>query len=286
MAVAADRNASRQPAAPSPEPGLRAHALADHVLRELDAAIAHLAWRGSRVHAGVHLARKALRRTRATIALGAAGLGPGAELLDRELRRVNRGLSPLRDVQALVETLDRLIDSGYDAATTQLLQRVRRVAHARRSKVAHEILASDPALAARRAMLDVLRDAMQALPWQALMPEQIEAAREYSRQRLRAARLRAIKRARDEDWHRWRRRARRVAQQRSALIAIGMDPDQLDQADEFDKRTTERLGLAQDLALLIARCGRDSPFSKVDRTALRAFAKPKLARLRRKLASR
>jgi CHAD domain-containing protein len=280
MAAAADRNTSRPSADMAPGPGLCAHAVA-----ELDTAIAHLAWRGSRVHEGVHLARKALRRTRATIALGGEVLGPGAELVDRELRGLNRGLSPLRDLQALVETLDRLIDAGYDAAVTRLLRHVRRAAMEHRSKGAQEMLETDPALASRRALLDTLRAAMLVLPWSALLPEQIEAAHAYSQNRLKEARQRAVKSARDKDWHRWRRRARRVSQQRRALRAIGTEPDTVGKGHDFDKRTTERLGLAQDLVLLIAGCGDDSPFSKDDRVALRAFAEPELARLRRRIAA-
>jgi hypothetical protein len=68
-------------------------ALRDYGAAELDSALAHLAWRGGRLHAGVHQARKSLRRARAVLALGMPALGPGAELLGREFGRVNRRLS-------------------------------------------------------------------------------------------------------------------------------------------------------------------------------------------------
>ena len=54
--------------------------------------------------------------------------------------------------------------------------------------------------------------------------------------------------------------------------------------DAFDKRTTEHLGQAQDLSLLLAHCGRRSPFSKRDRRALRSRAEPALQRLRRRIS--
>lgn len=280
MPATTDR-AGPQPPTSAPGPGLRTYATA-----ELDSALAHLAWRGGRVHEGVHLARKALRRTRATLALGAAALGGQSERIDKRLRRLNRGLSLLRDAQALVETLDRLISSDYgDAAITSLLQSARSEAAARRIEVAQGILGADPALGERRAALGALRAALAALPWEALTAAQIETVHEHSQRRLHDARLRALKSDDDDDWHRWRRRARRVSQQRRALTAIGVDPDHLTDDDGFDKRTTERLGAAQDLTLLIEHCGRDSPFSKAHRAALHAFAKPELARLRRKIAA-
>ncbi|HJW47557.1 MAG TPA: CHAD domain-containing protein [Lysobacter sp.] len=264
----------------APGPGLCTYATA-----ELDSALAHLAWRGGRVHEGVHLARKALRRTRAALALGVAALGAQSQRIDKRLRRLNRGLSLLRDAQALVETLDRLIRSDYGDAAITLLQSARREAAARRIEVAQRILGADPALGERRSALRALRAALAALPWEALTTAQIDTEREHAQRRLHDARLRALNSDVDDDWHRWRRRARRVSQQRRALTAIGVDPDHLKGDDGFDKRTTERLGAAQDLTLLIDHCGRDSPFSKPHRAALQAFAKPELARLRRKIAA-
>ena len=264
----------------APGPGLRAYAT-----EELDSALVHLAWRGGRVHEGVHLARKAMRRTRATLALGAAALGTQSQRIDKRLRRLNRGLSLLRDAQALVETLDRLIRSDYDDAVITLLQSARREAAARRIDVAKRILGADPALGERRSALRTLREALSALPWEALTAEQIETAREHSQRRLHDARLRALNDGDDADWHRWRRRARRVSQERRALAAVGVDPEHLEGDHGFDKHTTERLGVAQDLALLIEHCGRNSPFSKPHRAALHAFAAPELARLRRKIAA-
>ena len=57
-------------------------ALRDYGLAELAVAIHGLAMRGGRVHAGIHQARKAIRRTRAMLTLGGTALGPGARLVD------------------------------------------------------------------------------------------------------------------------------------------------------------------------------------------------------------
>jgi len=91
-------------ACPPRDPGT---ALRDYGLAELATAMDALANRGRHVHHGVHLARKAIRRTRAMLALGKPVLGPGARLIDHQLRDVNRRMSSLRDAHALVETLVR-----------------------------------------------------------------------------------------------------------------------------------------------------------------------------------
>lgn len=264
--------------------GAAGTALRDYACTHLDIAIARLGWRGGRLHAGVHQARKALRRTRATLALGAGALGPGADRIDRQLRRINEGLSGLRDAQALVETLDRQLAVDHDDATVRLLHRARRVAATTRATAARDAQAREPGLAECRARLRELRAAMVALPWSGLLPAHLRDRFADSQARMRRARRRAIASGRDDDWHRWRRRARRVSQQRRALAAWTLDGELAPGENAIDKRTAELLGAAQDLSLLLEHCGRRSVFSPPDRRALRRFAKPELARLRRRIA--
>lgn len=95
--------AETPPVAPPPGRSLREFALA-----ELDRAAAQLACEGEARHAGVHQARKSLRRVRATLALARRALGEPGRRLDEDLARLCRGLSALRDGQALVEALQRL----------------------------------------------------------------------------------------------------------------------------------------------------------------------------------
>lgn len=192
-------------------------ALRDYAMAELDSAIAGLGWRGGRIHAGVHQARKALRRVRATLALGGDALGPGAALVSREVRKVNRGLSTLRDAQALVETLDRLIALQLPLDILQSLRRARRVTAERRAVGARAALAEDPQLIARRDLLTALRGAMLALPWERVALPHVQTALAYSFDRIVRAQARAKDGNDDEDWHRWRRRARRLSQQHRAL---------------------------------------------------------------------
>jgi hypothetical protein len=131
-------------------------------------------------------------------------------------------------------------------------------------------------------MLDVLRAALPALDWTRPTPAGLRMAVADSDLRSHEAKLRAYETGQDDDWHRWRRRARRASQQRRALEALGL-PVPEDSA-RFDKRTTHRLGQAQDLSLLLDHCRADSPFSKEDRTALRERARPALQRARRRIA--
>ncbi|MBC7990663.1 MAG: CHAD domain-containing protein [Luteimonas sp.] len=215
--------------------------------------------------------------------MGGTAFGPGAALVDREVRKANRGLSTLRDVQALVETLDRLIAPQLPLDILQLLRRARRNAAARRAIQARAALADDPQLASRRDLLVALRGAMLALPWQRVDLAQVQSALEYSIGRIVRAQARAQGSHDDEDWHCWRRRERRLSQQRRALKAGGIAPAV--DLPKADKRIATRLGAAQDLGLLREHCGRDSPFAKPDRVRLKRYADSELARQRAAIAN-
>jgi len=244
-------------------------------------AIRLLGWRGARLHAGVHRARKALRLTRAALALGAPTLGSDAALIDRQLRRINRSLSRLRDAQALVETLDRLTEKHATAATGPLLGRARRAAMRHRSTQTRLALHDDAGFANRRAALAALAAKLQALSWQDLREKDALRSLQRSESRARAAAKRARRSLHDDDWHRWRRRARRVLQQQRALAELSV----VQKADsDRDKTLTTLLGEAQDYALLLDHCADGSPFAEPDRKALRALAKTGVRRARARIA--
>jgi CHAD domain-containing protein len=256
-------------------------ALRDYAASELDAAIAHLGWRGARVHEGVHLARKSLRRTRSVLALGASALGPGAELIDREVRRVNVSLSKLRDAQALVETLDRVIAAHRTPPEAlPVLRRARRTAAQSRVEVARRELGDDPGLEKKRALLTTLRAALPALPWDALTGSRVRDALGVSLARVDSAGARARATGRDNDWHRWRRRVRRLSQQHRA---VGDQVPEIAAAKKRCKALAEQLGEAQDYALLGDHCGRRSIFSEPDREALAAIAEAGTRRMRERI---
>jgi CHAD domain-containing protein len=257
-------------------------ALRGYVSAELEAAVAGLhATAGHHVHAGVHRARKGMRRARAALALGDPVLGPGAILLERELRRVNRSLSELRDAQALVEVLDRLAAKARDEPTLRVLRRALRKGKADRAAMARRPeLAAE--LAQARAMLATLRAALAGLPWDGISPAQLAEALARSSQRIDSAREKVRDDGGMEDWHRWRRRMRRLSQQHRACVAAGLE--ELG-ASLFDKSLAEQLGVMQDLRLLLEHCGSESPFAQSDREALKRFAKTAWSRQRDRIAS-
>jgi hypothetical protein len=256
-------------------------ALRAYAAEELDRALAYLAWRGGRLHGGVHQARKSLRRARSVLALGMPALGPGAELLGREFGRLNRRLSKLRDAQALIEVLDRLIGKTEETDLAPVLRRARRVAAKDRAECARNVLADDPNLARRRAMLTTLRAAFPALAWNALTEADVRDAWARSRLRVEEAGARALATGDDSDWHRWRRRVRRISQQH---LAVGdMLPD-LTQTRRYYKSLAASLGEAQDYALLREHCGKRSLFSGPDRRTLRELADRGSQRIRARVA--
>lgn len=265
---------------PAPEAPIGVR-LRDYAMAELAQAIACLAWRGGRLHGGVHLARKSLRRTRATLALGMPALGPGAELIDRELRRMNRRLSKLRDTQAVVGTLDLLHGKACATESALVLRRARRAAAQARAACARSTLAADPQLQDKRALLATLHAALPALRWDAIGEADVHATLRRALVRMDAAGTRAQASGRDEDWHRWRRHARRLSQQHRAL---GDMAALLPTATDLHKRLTVLLGQAQDFALLREHCGKRSVFARTDRALLRTLTDAGMQRVRVRVA--
>ncbi|WP_460727562.1 CHAD domain-containing protein [Lysobacter rhizosphaerae] len=248
---------------------------------ELEAAAAGLdASAGHHLHAGVHRARKGIRRARAALALGDPVLGPGAILLERELRRVNRSLSELRDAQALVEVLGRLAAKARDEPTLRVLRRALRKGKAGRAAMARRPELAEE-LARTRALLATLCAALTGLPWDGISPAQLAEALARSSQRIDSARGKVCDDGSMEDWHRWRRRMRRLSQQHRACVGAGLEWA----ASLFDKSLAEQLGVMQDLRLLLEHCGSDSPFAPSDREALKRFAKTAWSRQRDRIAS-
>lgn len=263
-------------ACPPRDPGT---ALRDYGLAELATAIDALAIRGRHVHHGVHQARKAIRRTRAMLALGKSVLGPGGRLIDHQLRDVNRRMSSLRDAHALVETLDRLRIKARDDATREALDHARRIAARRRAAMAKTPEFTD-ALEHEHAMVATLHAALLGLPWEALSTSCVTDAMDAADRKAATAREQACAHDEAETWHRWRRRMRRISQQHRASNVAGLAVRDV----EFDKDVTEQLGVLQDLNLLVAHCGEDSPFS-TSRSTLRRFAERTLAKQRKRIRS-
>ena len=171
------------------------------------------------------------------LTLGQSVLGPGAHLIDRQLRRMNRRLSPLRDLHALVEALDRLRIKARDESTTLVLDRTRRIATRRRGAISRKPEFAQQ-LQHEQAVLVMLRAALGGLPWESIPASMVIEAMTSAAHKAEAARERAYAHDRAEDWHRWRRHMRRISQQHRAAAATGL-ADPLRVRQEFD-RTARR----------------------------------------------
>lgn len=257
-------------------------ALRAFALDELANAARQLAREGGDRHAGIHQARKSLRRVRATLALARRALGEPGIRLDEDIARLCRGLSALRDGQALVEALKRL-DPAAPPVLQALLPQAIELAKARREDLLQRALARDPGLARRRQRLEAFAQRLARLPWNEVRGKRVARAVARSERRLAKSRRRVLRQpGHDERWHVLRRRLRRLRQQDHLLLALA--PDLRPVAGvPLDEATM--LGEAQDDVLLLRHCGSRSPFPPALRRELRAVARERLRRVREAVAA-
>jgi CHAD domain-containing protein len=255
------------------EPGdrLRAYALA-----QLQRAITCLAWRGARAHEGVHQARKSMRRARACLALGESALGAGATMLDRELSDICESLSALRDAQARVERLNQLLDQHENPELRNSLLMAKKIALSARAEAMRNEQAVDADFLTRRERLQVLAAAMPVLPWQHINNDALINALQRTMQVCDKAAEIALSRGIVKDWHRLRRRRRRLIQQHTALEQCGIE---LPSMAIPNKKLGTLLGEAQDLSILHDFFRKHSELSKVDEKRLGTFLKQEFKHL-------
>lgn len=239
--------------------------------QEMERAARQLARPGEERHQGIHQARKSIRRVRALLALGGPRFSavPAVKRLDASLRSLCRGLSALRDADALRDALLHLSrDAVIGPIECERLCAFVAVVRARRLAAA---LARDPDFARRRERLQQLQARLPRLPWAQVRMADIDAASLLSKKRLRKALKRARGRADADAWHTLRRRLRRLRQQENALVRV---------LPEAARPSTgiadlaDRMGRAQDHALLLARCRRSGVFPARDRAMLRRLVEP------------
>ncbi len=249
------------------EPGdsLKAYAIA-----QIRHSILCLGWRGSRAHAGVHQARKSMRRVRACLALGKSALGAGANMIDRELARICESLSCLRDSKARVESLDRLLTNNVELETRHCLQAAKRIAmNARADSMRNEQI-NDPDFLTSRERLHVLEAAIQVLPWKQISMSGLSRAVHHSMYASDEAAETALSRGKAKDWHRLRRRRRRLAQQHTALEYCDI---RLPSIVVPDHKLGSLLGEAQDISVLREFFKKHNGLSIENKTLLKVFLK-------------
>lgn len=227
-------------------------------------------------HEGVHQARKSLRRARAILALARPGPGSRAEVLSAAIGRLCRGLSALRDAQALLEILARFGQAG--AEVPAMLPDAIAAAQAQRDSVLERFLRRDPGLLARRQRIAGFRAQLDRLDWTRRGDDAVARAMARSLRRARKAGRRARKQPQDSQaWHRFRRRLRRLHQQNTVLAELA--PELRLKAPALEQQA-RALGEAQDCLLLLARCAGRSPFAAALRPALRRLARQRLQQIR------
>lgn len=248
------------------------------VSAQLQRAQSQLARASEDRHAGIHEARKSIRRVRATLALGAGAFGRQADALDDELARLARGLSRLRDAQALVEVLQRLAATA-PAKVQAILPRAEQSARQRRDRLMREALQRDPELRARRRRLQAASARLQRLHWAAVDAAAVTRAMARSERRADKADRRVRHHPDDHAaWHVYRRRLRRLHQQDTLLSEL--QPSLRAPSARCLQHRAHALGVSQDDALLLSHCGRGSPFPPDQRKLLHAMAAERLLRAR------
>jgi len=195
-------------------------ALRDYALDQLAQADLQLARAGAWQHAGVHSARKAIARLRASVELLHKSPLFTRELEDR-LRTFANGLSPLRDTQAALATAKSL--HGDDDESGETWQDFTRALKQRRDRMLGAALAADPGFAARRTQLGQVRSALATIAWTRLAASDLQRALKRARKRAQRALEPARSSSAQEPRHRLRRRSRRLLLQIELLREIAND---------------------------------------------------------------
>lgn len=253
-------------AAPGPSVPLRLDAIgADEELgpalrrlcvMHLDAAIDGL--RQPDRDAGVHEARKAMKRVRAVIRLARDALGQWTYRQENVvLRDSARGVASVRDGAVLVETLERLIDRYEPALAPDTWQDLRSALVARHEWRVRRMMGDSDAMAGVITTLRTARRRMASWPAEAASGDplalrdrfdEIAPGVERVYRRGRRAMELAAAGPTEVNFHSWRKRVKYLRHQMEALegmwpAVIGATAMELDQLGEM-------LGEEHDLAVL------------------------------------
>lgn len=215
-------------------------------------AIVHALRAPKALHARVHEARKAIRRTRALLALAADGDAPfDVGPADRILQRVGDSLSRLRDAHAAIETARAVGKQTQPRRWRPVVQALRE----RSAALVAAELQRDPGLARRRATVEGAQYYLDQLPWAELSASRVRAGLQRQRRRVERAARRASKHPDAEHLHQWRRKVRRLRMQVDAMPTLrpqwAKAPAALPKSRALHQ-LSDALGHEQDLQVLAA----------------------------------
>ncbi|HEX6833668.1 MAG TPA: CHAD domain-containing protein [Rudaea sp.] len=257
-------------AAPAAVPDHLGKRLRAYALAELDHARAALKIRKVEKGEGVHEARKSLRHARAALRLGDSKFRHAARPLDEALRDLARSLSPLRDAQVMIGTLDQVFEDDPLPFDEDLRGKARAALRHRRRTLIEKYRHADPHLHRLRQHFKAVRKDLAALPWKHIAAHNVERALAKSCDRIQAAHAQAIAHPDGAARHAWRRRIRRLRHQLRALAAIGMDAaGACGVAVDAHAAQADRLGDEQDLRVLDETVGRLNGLSGAECALLR-----------------
>ncbi|MEG6507567.1 CHAD domain-containing protein [Methyloligella sp. 2.7D] len=198
-------------------------------------------------HAGVHNARKCLKRLRSLLELIRPGISePLFDYLTDNLKDTAHQLAPARDVQALIDTVEKMGKNSAALSKGSALPEIRGWLDQRRSVVESRSQA-DP-VAKALADLDALRPQFAKLT---VYPDNFEPIGEGLEQTYRATRKaadRAFKKKTDEALHDWRKHVQQHWRQLQLLTPCW--PETLGPRAEHVHSLAQLLGDDHDLSNL------------------------------------
>jgi CHAD domain-containing protein len=227
----------------------------------------------------VHDARKALKKSRAILAMIEEDDGKGLGRARKQARSVNRRLSSLRDAEVSLKTLEQLQKRTSGAHNGRGLSGVHRKLAARKRELTLDARRAGTWQAAHRKLLELAKASERWRPadtgFDALSP----GLRATMRRGQRAL-TRARKTGRASDFHEWRKELKALWYQLRLLEAsdarIRQDIRRLDRAQTW-------LGEDHDLAVLSGELSGDSDGAASDEVRrLLAAAERRQRQLRRK----
>jgi CHAD domain-containing protein len=226
--------------------------------------------------AGVHSARKAMKRVRAGIRLVRDEVGHWRYRQENVvLRDTARAVAPVRDSAVLVQTLDRLADEYGASLTPGAWDGLRQLLVDRHTWASHRVLRDSEALVRLLTTLRTARRRYAAWPVVPADGRPGEIADSFEviapgirRVYRRGRRAMAIAEARgtEEGFHQWRKRVKYLRHQVEFLETLW--PELLRATSTELDRLGETLGFEHDLFVLESVAG-DEPGAVLDRSARR-----------------
>jgi len=254
----------------------------DGVLRivreQLDKAAAELSGSDAERAEAIHQARKRFKKLRAVLRLVRGSLGEQYALENARFRDLGRKLSVSRDVTAVLESFDALQERVSQQLSPAALQELRQFLTERRDRALGEQANLDEKVGAVLAEIGNARAALEhwRLPEDSFDLLAPGFGKTYGRGR--DARKRAAKRARDEDYHDWRKRVKYHWYHIRMLRDVWTGPLKV-RASELET-LSDLLGDDHDLVVLRGLLVQEEPGNAQERELLSALIRQRQVELR------